>query len=137
LNIWCFDGRLVRDPELKKVGGEDCANFGVAINNRVKDKQTGEWRDDPIFVDCEAWGKGALFIADHFQKGRAIAVQGEVKEDKWTDKQSGVARKKFKVRTTKVDFPVRDSAASRGEDGGDQGHDQDQEPAAAGSNIPF
>ena len=33
--------------------------FGVAVNERRKNGQTGEWEDYPNFVDCTMFGKRA------------------------------------------------------------------------------
>ena len=34
-------------------------DFGVAVNDRRKNQQTGEWEDYPNFVDCTMFGTRA------------------------------------------------------------------------------
>lgn len=46
-------GNLTRDPELRATaGGTQVLSFGVAVNDRRRNAQTGEWEDYPNFVDC-------------------------------------------------------------------------------------
>ena len=33
--------------------------FGVAVNDRRKNQQTGEWEDYPNFLDCKLFGARA------------------------------------------------------------------------------
>ena len=48
-------GNLTRDPELKQLpSGTSVCNLGLAVNDRVKDKTSGEWTDYANFFDIEA-----------------------------------------------------------------------------------
>ena len=48
-----ISGNLTRDPELRSTaGGTQILSFGVAVNDRRRNQQTGEWEDVPNFVDC-------------------------------------------------------------------------------------
>ena len=48
-----ISGNLTRDPELRATGsGMQILRFGVAVNDRARNQQTGEWEDRPNFVDC-------------------------------------------------------------------------------------
>ena len=50
-------GNLTRDAELRKKGdATSVLTFGLAINEKKKDSETGEYVDAPVFVDC------ALFL---------------------------------------------------------------------------
>ena len=41
-------GNLTRDPELRATaGGTQVLSFGVAVNDRRRNAQTGEWRTIP------------------------------------------------------------------------------------------
>ncbi|MFQ6919854.1 MAG: single-stranded DNA-binding protein, partial [Collinsella sp.] len=43
-------GNLTRDPELRATaGGTQVLSFGVAVNDRRRNPQTGEWEDYPNF----------------------------------------------------------------------------------------
>ncbi|MGL5174395.1 MAG: single-stranded DNA-binding protein, partial [Olsenella sp.] len=43
-----ISGNLTRDPELRSTaGGTQILSFGVAVNDRRRNQQTGEWEDVP------------------------------------------------------------------------------------------
>lgn len=102
MNIWIGEGRLVRDPELKVVGGgTEICNITVAVNRR-KDKN-GEQKAD--FIDCTAFEKTGAFIAKYFHKGDGVAIRGRVQADKYQGKD-GQTRTKWGIWIDDVDFPV-------------------------------
>ena len=55
-----ISGNLTRDPELRSTaGGTQILSFGVAVNDRRRNAQTGEWEDVPNFIDCVVFGQRA------------------------------------------------------------------------------
>ena len=57
-------GNLTRDPELRATaGGTQVLSFGVAVNDRRRNAQTGEWEDYPNFVDCTMFGTRAEAVS--------------------------------------------------------------------------
>lgn len=90
-------GHLTRDPQLKFVGSNlAVAEFGVACNRKYK-LQSGEDREEVLFVDVTAFGKSAELISQHLTKGNPILIEGRLKFDQWEDKQSGAKRSKISV----------------------------------------
>ena len=88
---------LTRDPEVKfTTGNKAVANLGLAVNERWTDA-SGERKESVSFIDAEAWGKTAENIGKFFAKGRRILIEGRLKQDQWTDKESGQKRSKVKV----------------------------------------
>ena len=59
INRVSISGNLTRDAELRQAGQTPVLRFGVAVNDRHKNQQTGEWEDRPNFVDCMLFGKRA------------------------------------------------------------------------------
>ena len=103
MNVWIGEGRLVRDPELKVVGGgTEICNITVAIDRSRKDKDGNKQTD---FVDCTAFGKTGAFIDKYFQRGDGILVRGKFQSDKYTAKD-GTNRVKWGVWIDEVDFPI-------------------------------
>ena len=50
-------GNLTRDPELRYTGsGRSVATFGVAVNRRWQNRQSGEWEEQVSFFNISAWG---------------------------------------------------------------------------------
>ena len=97
-------GNLTRDPELRVTPkGTAICQFGLAINRKFKGDD-GTTRDEPTFVDCEAWGKTAELVAQYLAKGRCALIQGRLKFDQWEDKASGQKRSKLKVVAELVQF---------------------------------
>jgi|SRR5688572_11658902 len=98
------EGRLTRAPEMKNFESATnarVANFGVAVNNPRKNKDTGEWEDRPAFIDCEAWN----YEADRamtLDKGDAVIIVGRIKMDQWQDKESGKNRSVLRLNVDTV-----------------------------------
>jgi single-strand DNA-binding protein len=103
LNKVMLIGRLTRDPEMRSfANGGRVAKFGFAVNNRKKNSQTGEWEDDPVFLDCEAFNRGDFGkLADQVErflhKGSQAFLEGHLQLDRWDDKATGEKRQKLKL----------------------------------------
>jgi len=103
LNKVMLIGRLTRDPEVRMfANGGKVANFGFAVNNRKKNASTGQWEDDPVYLDCEAFnrgefGKSADLIEQSVRKGQQIFIEGHLRLDQWNDKTDGQKRTKIKI----------------------------------------
>ena len=70
LNKVMLIGRLTRDPEVRAFStGGKVAAFGFAVNTRKKNPSTGQWEDEPVFIDMEAFNRG--------EQGRQLADQVE------------------------------------------------------------
>ena len=60
INRVIISGNLTRDPELRRTqSGMAIMSFGVAVNDRRRNQQTGEWEDYANFVDCTMFGNRA------------------------------------------------------------------------------
>lgn len=85
-------GRLVRDPEVEEVGKSkkySRANLSLAVRNIKKKFKEGEKQVDADFIDgIIAWGKQAEFAENYLTKGRMIVVHGELRPDRWKDKEN-------------------------------------------------
>lgn len=66
-------GNLTRDAELRKKGdATSVLTFGLAINEKKKDSETGEYVDAPVFVDCALFGARAEALAPYLTKGKKV-----------------------------------------------------------------
>jgi single-strand DNA-binding protein len=111
-------GNLTRDPELRYTpGGMAIAKFGLALNRKWKDSQSGEMKEEVTFVDIDAFGKQAETIGQYLKKGRPILVEGRLRLDQWEDKQT--QQKKSRLGVVLESFSFLDSGGSR--EGGDFG----------------
>lgn len=104
INRVCISGNLTRDPELRQTqSGTQVLSMGVAVNERAKDPQTGEWGDRPSFVDVTVWGNRAQALAGFLRKGTHVAVSGRLRQDRWQDRQTGENRSRIGVVADEVD----------------------------------
>lgn len=102
LNKIFLQGRFTRDPEMRQTGGgTSVANFSLAVDRDLKNKQTGERETD--FIDCVAWGNTADFVSKYFGKGRMAVVDGRLQMRDWTDKD-GNKRRSAEVVANNVYF---------------------------------
>jgi single-strand DNA-binding protein len=117
LNKVMLIGRLTRDPEVRTFSnGGKVAKIGFAVNNRKKNQQTGQWEDDPVFLDIDAFNretgrKLADLVEQYLRKGHQAYIEGNLVLDQWTDKD-GQKRSKLKVVLQDVQFlePKTDGA---------------------------
>ncbi len=83
LNTITIQGRLTRDPELRRTGsGVAVANFTVACERDFN--EGGEKATD--FIECVAWRNTAEFASKYFSKGKQAAVKGRLQIRPYTDK---------------------------------------------------
>ena len=89
-------GNLTRDPELRATaGGTQVLSFGVAVNDRRRNAQTGEWEDYPNFVDCTMFGTRAEAVSRFLAKGNKVAIEGKLRYSSW--ERDGQRRSKLEV----------------------------------------
>jgi len=132
LNKVMLIGRLTRDPEVRMFSnGGKVAKFGFAVNNRKKNQQTGQWEDDAVFLDVEAFnrgetGKKADLVEQYLRKGHQVFIEGHLKLDQWTT-QDGQKRSQIKVVLDNLEFLEK-----RPDDGsgGSRGYTQSRRPEA-------
>ena len=96
-------GNLTDNPELRFTpSGVPIARFTVAVNPRVFDKASGEWRDgDPSFYNCTAWRQLAENAAESLSKGLRVIVTGTIAQQRWETDQ-GEKRSTFAVTAEAV-----------------------------------
>jgi single-strand DNA-binding protein len=87
-------GNLTKDPE-QNGGGP--IKLSLAHNARRKDKMTGEWVDDPSFIDVVLWERE---LGAGLAKGDALTVTGKLKQERWEDKEGGKRSKVVVVANT-------------------------------------
>lgn len=109
-----ISGNLTRDPELRATaGGTQVLSFGVAVNDRRRNPQNGEWEDYPNFVDCTMFGTRAEAVSRYLSKGSKVAIEGKLRYSSW--ERDGQRRSKLEVIVDEIEF------LSRGQQGGGQG----------------
>lgn len=98
LNQVTIMGNLTRDVELRHTpSGAAVAEIGLALNERYKDKTSGQYVEKAVFVDVTLWQRTAEICAEYCRKGSPVLIVGRLSLDQWTDKESGAKRSKLKV----------------------------------------
>ena len=133
INRVVISGNLTRDPELRATGsGMNVLKMGVAVNDRRKNQQTGEWEDYANFVDVTMFGARGEAVSRFLSKGSKVAIEGKLRWSQW-ESQQGEKRSKLEVVADEIEF-----LSSR--DGGSATYaaPAEAEPAAdGGEEIPF
>lgn len=115
-NHVAVQGRLVRDPELRKTQSDvSVANFAIAVDRDFKDRETGERQAD--FFDVVVWRGTADFVANFFHKGDPAVVSGRLQNNRYTDKD-GNNRVRVEILAENVYFGSSKRESSGGESGG-------------------
>ena len=87
LNHVVIIGRLTRDlgTDERSFGyvanGQARANVSIAVNRSKKSGE--EWVDEVSYFDVTIWGKTAENLKPYLTKGKQIAVDGYLKQDRW------------------------------------------------------
>ena len=131
-------GNLTRDPELKSTGsGMAVLKMGVAVNDRRKNPQSGEWEELPNYIDVVVFGTRGESLSRFLSKGAKVAVEGKLRWSSWEDKDSGAKRSKIEVVVDDIEF-----MSARGEGGGGGSYSAPSAPAESSEpvfedDIPF
>ena len=103
INRVIITGNLTREPELRRTqGGMAILSFGVAVNDRRRNQQTGEWEDYANFVDCTMFGNRAESLSNHLSKGTKVAIEGKLRWSQW--EKDGQKRSKLEVVVDDLEF---------------------------------
>lgn len=101
-------GHLTRDPKVRvTAGGTTIANFGIAVNDRRKNQQTGEWEDSPNFVDCIMFGNRAESLSRILTKGMFVCIEGRIHWSQW--ERDGQKRSKIDIIVDKIRFAAKNT----------------------------
>lgn len=110
INRVIISGNLTRSPELRATsGGTAVLDFGVAVNERRKNPQSGEWEDRANFVDCAMFGKRAEAVEKFLSKGQKVAIEGKLRYSQW--EKDGQKRSKLSVIVDELEFMSRREGA--------------------------
>lgn len=107
-----LSGHLTRDPELRRAhNGTAILSFGIAVNERRRNQQSGEWEDYPNFVDCTMFGARAEGVGRYLAKGTKVAVDGRLRYSSW--ERDGQRCSKLDVIVEEIELMSRDGSLAR------------------------
>lgn len=135
INRVIISGNLTRDPDLRSTAsGMAVLSLGVAVNDRRRNQQTGEWEDYPNFVDCTMFGTRAESLARFLSKGTKVTIEGKLRWSQW--ERDGQKRSKLEVVVDDLEFmSSRNGGQQGGYNNGGYGN-QSYAPAAPAPAAP-
>lgn len=97
LNDCIFQGRLTKDPELRRTQqGKAVTTFTLAVDRDYN-------REETDYVTIVSWGKLAEFAEQYFHKGQEALVRGRLQMRDWTDK-NGNKRTSAEINAAEIHF---------------------------------
>lgn len=107
MNHVMVSGNLTREPEMRSTkSGTVIMNFGIAVNDRRHNGQTGEWEDVAHFLDCVMFGKRAESLSKILHKGLKVYIDGKLSYSSWEAKD-GSKRSKIEIVVNDLELPPR------------------------------
>ena len=89
-------GNLTRDVEIRySQSGSAIGNVGIATSRKWK-SQTGEQKDEVMFIDLTFFGRTAEIANQYLRKGSKVLVDGRLQFQQWTA-QDGSKRSKHAI----------------------------------------
>ncbi|MEN1895147.1 single-stranded DNA-binding protein [Staphylococcus nepalensis] len=130
-NVFVFTGRITKDLEVKEVSNDlKVLNFSLAVDNPYK-------KDDVSFFDIVAFGNKAENTAKFCGKGSKVAVDGTVKQERFTDKE-GNNRSVVRFNANNIEFldnkPQSNEQSQQNVSKGQQSSTNKQQPS---NDNPF
>lgn len=120
LNTVSLQGRMVRDPELRRTNsGKAVTSFTLACDRDFKNQQTGEKEVD--FIECVAWGGTAEMAEKYFHKGQMAVATGRLQLRDWTDK-NGQKRRTAEILVNSIYFCGSKESGTQASSGADNGY---------------
>lgn len=102
-------GNLGADPELRYTAGEDSepvCSLRVFFDRPKPDRNGGFDDKGGFWLDVSLWGTRGEAAAQLLKKGARVSVSGELYEEVWKDKESGIERRKLSLRADHLDLDL-------------------------------
>ena len=100
-------GNITRDPELRFTGsGQATATFGLAVNRRWQNRQTGDWEEATSFFNVVTWRELAENVSESLSKGARVVVTGRLEQRSW-ETQDGEKRTVVEVVADEIGPSLR------------------------------
>ena len=108
INFCVVSGNLTRDPEFRQTQtGFSVLSGGVAVNDRVKNQQTGQWEDRPNYIDWKVFGNRAESLQRILVKGMKVTMTGRLRWSQWEASDGSGKRSKLELAVDEVELPPR------------------------------
>lgn len=103
MNSVILTGNLTKDMEVRTTqSGASVGSFGIAVNEKVKNSQTGEWENYANFFNCTVFGKRADALVPYLKKGKKIGLRGHLHYSAW--EENGSKRSAVQVNVDEIEL---------------------------------
>ena len=104
LNSINIIGTLTREPEIAYTPAGLCvAKFSIA-NNQLVPQAGGETKEIVNYFNVKAFGNTAGNIQKFVHKGSRIVIEGQLSQNRWTDKSTGKTVSAVTISAEKIQF---------------------------------
>ncbi|MEO7002092.1 MAG: single-stranded DNA-binding protein [Ktedonobacterales bacterium] len=132
LNKIMLIGNLGKDPDMNYTqSGKAVTKFSLAVSRRMRDRESGERREETQWFNIVVWEKLAETCGEYLHKGSKVYIEGRMTSHKYTDKD-GVERTAWDVTALEMEMLDPKGATSAG--GAGSGGYQDE---MSGDEVPF
>ena len=139
-NQFTGTGNVGTAPTLRQVqaadGRREIAEMRVYFDRRVP-KGNGFEDKGGFWLTVSVWGSRAARVAEIIQKGARIQVTGSLRQESWTDKESGAERSELRLTAESftLDPLCIDSVAYKKRSGNDGGNARGYGDATGGNDA--
>lgn len=136
INRVIISGNIGGEPEVRSTsGGTQVLSFSLAVNDRRKNQQSGEWEDYVNWISCTMFGARAESVSRFLSKGTKVAIEGKLRWSQWETKE-GQKRSKIDVIVDDLEFMSRrNDQSSYG--GGNQPANESPSATIYDEDLPF
>lgn len=126
-------GTLGADPETRYTADGTCITTArMATNEQWTDKVSGEKKERTEWHRVQFFGRLGEIAGEYLKKGRAAFVQGQLRTDKYTDKD-GVERYTTSIRASELQLLGGRDSGGDGQAGGGESSRAPRAPRTRGS----
>lgn len=94
-------GHLCRDNEVRySQAGLAILNNAIAVTE--KRGKGDDRKEETMFIDITVFGKTAEFVNSYTHKGSAVLIEGRLRLEQWSDKETGAKRSKHSISVDNV-----------------------------------
>jgi len=129
-------GRLVREVEVKySQSGVAIGRLSIANNDTVK--KDNEYLDECSFFDAVVFGNQAENCSKYLKKGSQVAIEGRLKQNTWTDKETQQKRSKVEIIVSTIQFLTKVEGGNNSKNNTNLEPNNPYENKQDDENIPF
>ena len=93
-------GNLTQNPDFRHTAsGSAVCELSIAVNQQGKNGQ-----NEVSYIEVVVWGKTAENCKQYLSKGSKVYVDGNLKQERWQDRNSGANRSKLRVNAERILF---------------------------------